>query len=125
MISKILIADDEPHIRLLLGRILEEFEDRGVEVLTANDGAQALEIIEKEQPGLIFLDVMMPKIDGFEVCRKVKSDLGLGNIFIVMLTAKGQETDKKQGLEVGANTYITKPFDPDKIMQIVEQLLKK
>ena len=125
MISKILIADDEPHIRLLLGRILEEFEDRGVEVLTANDGAQALEIIEKEQPGLIFLDVMMPKIDGFEVCRKVKSDLGLENIFIVMLTAKGQETDKKQGLEVGANTYITKPFDPDKIMQIVEQLLKK
>jgi len=125
MISKILIADDEPHIRLLLGRILEEFEDRGVEVLTANDGSEALEIIEKEQPGLIFLDVMMPKIDGFEVCRKVKSDLGLGNIFIVMLTAKGQETDKKQGLEVGANTYITKPFDPDKIMQIVEQLLKK
>ena len=121
--SKILIADDEPHIRLLLGRILEDFEDDGVELLTANDGAEALEIIKSEKPNLVFLDVMMPRISGFDVCQKVKVDLRLEKIYIVMLTAKGQEIDKQRGLEVGADIYITKPFDPDKILEITEEVL--
>lgn len=124
MISKILIADDEPHIRLLLGRILEEFEDEGIEILVANDGSEALEIIKTEVPDLIFLDVMMPIINGFDVCQKVKNELGLEDIYIVMLTAKGQEIDKQRGLDVGANIYVTKPFDPDKIIEITNALLE-
>ncbi len=124
MISKILIADDEPHIRLLLGRILEEFEDEGIEILVANDGSEALEIIKAEVPDLIFLDVMMPIINGFDVCQKVKNELGLEDIYIVMLTAKGQEIDKQRGLDVGANIYVTKPFDPDKIIEITNALLE-
>ena len=82
MISKILVADDEPHIRLLLGRILEEFEDEGIEIHTANDGFEALEVIKTEQPELVFLDVMMPKINGFDVCHEIKRVLELENIFI-------------------------------------------
>jgi len=123
MTSKILIADDEPHIRLLLGRTLEEFEDEGVEILTANDGSEALEIIQAEQPNLVFLDVMMPKINGYDVCKQVKRELGVENIFIVMLTAKGQEVDEQKGYEVGVDIYITKPFDPDKIIEITKQAL--
>ena len=125
MIAKILIADDEPHIRLLLGIILEDFEDEGIEILTANDGSEALEIIKSEQPDLVFLDVMMPKLNGFDVCQKVKGDLGLEGIYIVMLTAKGQEIDKEKGLQAGANIYITKPFDPDKIIEITNQLMDR
>jgi len=123
MTSKILIADDEPHIRLLLGRTLEEFEDEGVEILTAKDGSEALEIIQAEQPNLVFLDVMMPKINGYDVCKQVKRELGVENIFIVMLTAKGQEVDEQKGYEVGVDIYITKPFDPDKIIEITQQAL--
>ena len=122
MTSRILIADDKPHIRLLLGRILEEFEDEGIEILTANDGPEALEIIESEQPDLVFLDVMMPIIDGFDICQKVKRDLGPDNVYIVMLTAKGQEIDKQRGMEVGADVYITKPFDPDVIIEITKKV---
>ena len=125
MIAKILIADDEPHIRLLLGIILEDFEDEGIEILTANDGSEALEIIKSELPDLVFLDVMMPKLNGFDVCQKVKGDLGLEGIYIVMLTAKGQEIDKEKGLQAGANIYITKPFDPDKIIEITNQLMDR
>jgi len=123
VISKILIANDEPHIRLLLGRILEEFEDEGIEILTAIDGSEALATIKTQQPELVFLDVMMPKMNGFEVCQKVKFDLGLENIHIVMLTAKGQEIDKQRGLEVGANVYITKPFDPDQIIEMTNEIM--
>lgn len=123
MTAKILIADDEPHIRLLLERTLEDFEDAGVEIMTANDGAEALDIIESEQPALVFLDVMMPRVNGFDVCQKAKRELGLENSTIVMLTAKGQEIDKQRGLEVGADLYITKPFDPDKIIEIAERSL--
>ena len=123
MTPKILIADDEPHIRLLLGRTLEDFEDDGVEILTANDGAEALEMIMTEKPNLVFLDVMMPKMDGYEVCQRAKNELGAENIFIVMLTAKGQEIDEQKGLEAGADSYLNKPFDAHKIKEITQQLV--
>jgi len=125
MTPKILVADDEPHIRLLLGRILEEFEDEGIELLFAINGSDALDLIKTEEPVLVFLDVMMPIINGYEVCQTVKSQLGFENIFIVMLTAKGQEIDKQKGLEVGADIYITKPFDPDEISEITNSVLNK
>lgn len=123
MSKKILIVDDEPHIRALLEQTLEDFEDAAVEILTAKDGQEALEIIEEEHPDLVFLDVMMPRMNGFDVCQKVKQELNLANLYIVMLTAKGQEFDKKKGLEVGADTYMTKPFDPDEIVAKASEVL--
>lgn len=123
MTQKILIVDDEPHIRLLLGRILEDLEDEGVELLTANDGAEALETIKAERPKLVFLDVMMPKLNGFDVCRAVKYELGLEDCYIVLLTSKGQEFDRQKGQEVGADTYVTKPFDPDELLKMAQEVL--
>ncbi len=123
MEKKILIVDDEPHIRALLEQTLEDFEDEDVEILVAKDGEEGLDVIQEEQPALVFLDVMMPKMNGFDVCDAVKHDLNLEDVYIVMLTAKGQEFDKKKGLEVGADTYMTKPFDPDEIIEKAEEVL--
>lgn len=117
MAKSILIVDDEPHIRILLEQTLEELEDEGIELLIATNGKEALEIIQEKKPNLVFLDVMMPKMNGFEVCNAVKNDLGMQDVYIIMLTAKGQEFDKQKGAEVGANLYITKPFDPDEILE--------
>jgi two-component system alkaline phosphatase synthesis response regulator PhoP len=123
MEQKILIVDDEPHIRMLIEQTLEELEDEGVEFLTAENGEVALQIIEKENPQLVFLDVMMPKMNGMEVCRKVKKELQLNNVFIVLLTAKGQELDRLKGQEVGADIYMTKPFDPEAILSKAREVL--
>lgn len=123
MSAKVLIVDDEAHIRLLLEQALEDLEDEGVELLTAADGDEALELIQKEKPNLVFLDVMMPKRDGFDVCNRVKHLLGLNDVYIVMLTAKGQEYDRQKGMAVGADLYMTKPFDPDAILEKAEEIL--
>ncbi len=123
MEQKILIVDDEAHIRMLIGQTLEELEDDGVEFLTAENGEIALEIIQKENPQLVFLDVMMPKMNGMEVCRRVKKELGLDKVFIVLLTAKGQETDRQKGLDVGADVYMTKPFDPEVLLNKAREVL--
>ena len=116
MPAKILIVDDEAHIRLLISQTLEELEDQDVEILTATNGEEGLEMIQTEKPDLVFLDVMMPKMNGFDVCHKVKSELGMKNVYVVMLTAKGQSFDKQKGEEVGADVYMTKPFDPDQLL---------
>jgi two-component system, OmpR family, alkaline phosphatase synthesis response regulator PhoP len=121
--QKVLIVDDEAHIRMLIEQTLEELEDEGVEFLTAENGEIALEIIQKENPKLVFLDVMMPKMNGMEVCRRVKKELELKNIFIVLLTAKGQELDRQRGQEVGADVYMTKPFDPEIILSKAKEVL--
>ena len=123
MEQKILIVDDEAHIRMLIGQTLEELEDEGVEFLTAENGEIALDIIQKENPQLVFLDVMMPKMNGMEVCRRVKKELGLDKVFIVLLTAKGQETDRQKGLDVGADVYMTKPFDPEVLLSKAKEVL--
>ena len=120
---KILIVDDEPHIRLLIEQTLEDLEDQGVELLLATNGEEALDVIQAERPPLVFLDVMMPKLNGFEVCHTVKREWGLQDVTIVMLTAKGQESDRQKGEAVGADTYVTKPFDPDELLQLTEQIL--
>ncbi len=120
---KILIADDEPGMRILLKQTLEELEDNGVELLTASNGKEALEFIKTQRPELVFLDVMMPGIDGFEVCNEVKNKLGLKDVYIVMLTAKGQEFDKQKGMGIGVDVYMTKPFDPDEIIEKAAKIL--
>lgn len=116
MDKTILIVDDEPHIRILMEQTLEELEDEGVELLTASNGEEALATITSAKPDLVFMDVMMPKMSGFEVCHKVKKELQIDEVYIIMLTAKGQEFDKEKGKEVGADLYMTKPFDPDEVL---------
>ena len=123
MSAKILIVDDEPHLRSLIQQTLEELEDEGVELLTAGNGEEALEQIRTSRPNLVFLDVMMPKVSGFEVCDQVKNGLGLKDVYIVLLTAKGQEFDRQKGQEVGADVYMTKPFDPDALLEKARQVL--
>jgi two-component system alkaline phosphatase synthesis response regulator PhoP len=119
----ILIVDDEPHLRTLIHQTLEELEDEGVELLTASNGEEALATIESVKPNLVFLDVMMPKLSGFDVCQRTKQELGLTGVYIVLLTAKGQEFDRQRGQEVGADLYMTKPFDPDALLEKAREVL--
>jgi two-component system alkaline phosphatase synthesis response regulator PhoP len=123
MEKRILIVDDEPHIRLLLEQTLEELEDEGVELLTAGNGEEAIEIIKNSKPELVFLDVMMPRMNGFDVCNVVKNNLGIKDVYIIMLTAKGQEFDKQKGREAGADMYMTKPFSPDEVVEKALEVL--
>ncbi len=122
--QKLLIVDDESHIRMLIEQTLEDLEDEGVELLFAENGAQALEIIQKEAPNLVFLDVLKPKMNGMAVCHKVKKELDMQHVYIILLTAKGQEVDRQKGLEMGADRYMTKPFDPDEMLSVAEEVLK-
>ena len=119
----VLIVDDEQHIRLLIEQTLEELEDEGVELQTAADGEQALDVVRNHRPQLVFLDVMMPKLNGFEVCRTIKEEMGLADTTVVMLTAKGQAYDREQGIEAGADRYLTKPFDPDELLDVARAAL--
>lgn len=123
MDKKILIVDDEPHLRLLISRALQDLEDEGVELIVANDGEAGLELIQDEHPQLVFLDVMMPKKNGFEVCQIVKNELDMKDVYIILLTAKGQEVDIQHGEEVGADLYLTKPFDPDDLLTRAKAIL--
>ncbi|MDQ7096737.1 response regulator [Desulfosporosinus sp. PR] len=122
--AMILIADDETHIRILLEQTLEELEDEGVDLIVTANGQEALESIIAKRPDLVFLDVMMPKMNGFEVCSRIKKELGLQDICIILLTAKGQEFDKQKGLDVGADLYMTKPFNPDEIVAKAREILR-
>ena len=117
MESTVLIVDDENHIRLLIEQTLEDLEDQGVELLTASDGEEALELITSIHPSLVFLDVMLPRMNGFDVCHAVKHELGFQDTYVILLTAKGQEFDRQRGVEVGADMYMTKPFDPDQLLE--------
>lgn len=123
MTQKILIVDDEPNILILMEQALEKLEDDGVELLTATNGEEALETIQEEKPQLVFLDVMMPKMNGFEVCNRVKNDLKIPDVYIIMLTAKGQEFDKQKGSDVGADLYMTKPFRPKDVLEKSREVL--
>jgi two-component system alkaline phosphatase synthesis response regulator PhoP len=119
----VLIVDDEQHIRLLIEQTLEELEDDGVELLTAPDGEVALDVVRNQSPDLVFLDVTMPKLNGFDTCTAIKQDLGLTSTFVCMLTAKGQAYDRERGLQAGADVFLTKPFDPDELLAIARKAL--
>ena len=121
--SKILIVDDDPCIRILLLQVFEELEDEGVELITADNGETALDIIRRELPEVVFLDVMMPKMNGFDVCNVVKNELGIKDLCIVLLTVKGQKVDKQRGEDAGADVYMTKPFNPDEVLEVARRNL--
>lgn len=120
--AKIAIVDDEVHIRSLLEQTLEDLEGEP-EILMAVNGVEGLALIEREQPQLVFLDMMMPLMNGYDVCAAVRKNPALADVVIVMLTAKGQESDRVRGLEVGAHRFVTKPFDPDEILDLAREIL--
>ncbi len=119
----VLVADDELNMRIPLKATLEELEDMGVELLTAGNGKEALKIINTKKPQLVILDVLMPGMSGLEVCNTVKNVLGMKNTYILMLSAEAQEVDKQKGKEVGADIYMTKPFQPDELLERVVDVL--
>jgi DNA-binding response OmpR family regulator len=118
--GKILVVDDEIYIVHILDFSLGM---EGYEVVTALDGEQALEKVKSEKPDLIVLDIMMPKLDGYEVCKNVKSSAETQHIPVILLSAKGRNVDQKLGFDVGADDYITKPFSPRKLVERINQLL--
>jgi two-component system alkaline phosphatase synthesis response regulator PhoP len=118
--GKILVVDDEIYIVHILDFSLGM---EGYEVLTALDGEQALEKARAEHPDLIVLDIMMPKLDGYETCKMLKAEAGTRDIPVILLSAKGRNVDQKVGFEVGADDYITKPFSPRKLVERINALL--
>ncbi len=122
-IRKVLIVDDEPTILILLEQILIRLDEPTLTVLKARTGREALTIITQEHPDLVFLDVMMPEMDGFKVCAHVKQTLKWQKPYIVLLTAKGQNSEKQYGLQVGANLYMTKPFRPKDVLATAQAVL--
>jgi CheY-like chemotaxis protein len=124
-VRTILVADDEAYIRMLMEEALEELaEDHGpIRILFAKNGRETLETARKEKPDLVYLDIMMPEMDGHEVCRTLKTDPDTESTFVVILTAKGQEEEVRKGLEAGADIYMTKPFNPMAVMLKTRELL--
>jgi PleD family two-component response regulator len=116
----ILVVDDEPHIRQILKFTLEK---AGYHVTACDNGAEALERMARVTPSSVLLDVMMPEMDGYEVCRKMREDFGLSQIPVIMLSAKGDQTDKVVGLEKGANDYLVKPYSNDELLLRVKNVL--
>lgn len=119
--KKILIADDNQNIRDALTYLLE---DEGYELLLAKDGAETLRKVRDLRPDILFLDIMMPEINGYDVCRTIKSDPLLKDTYVIMLTAKGQVAEQERGKEVGANEYIVKPFSPMEILAKVKSIFR-
>jgi DNA-binding response OmpR family regulator len=120
MNPKILIADDEPNILISLEFLMKR---EGYEVVLARDGQEAIDAIQRERPALVLLDVMMPIKTGFDVCHEVRASDAIKDTLIVMLTAKGRDTDVAKGLALGANAYMTKPFSTKDLVQKVRELL--
>lgn len=120
--AKILVVDDEPFIVEL---VKFNLESAGYEVITASDGHEALKLIEKDHPALIILDIMLPGIDGMEICRALRFKRETRDIPVILLTAKTGEIDKVLGLEMGADDYITKPFSPRELVARVRAVLRR
>jgi two-component system, OmpR family, alkaline phosphatase synthesis response regulator PhoP len=120
MANRILIADDEQNIVISLEYLMRR---EGFEVSVAQDGDEAIAKIHAEQPDLVLLDIMMPKMNGFEVCQEIRSDPKLKGVRILMLTAKGRETEIAKGLALGADGYMTKPFSTKELVERIRALL--
>ncbi|MDX1601080.1 MAG: response regulator [Anaerolineales bacterium] len=118
--SKVLVAEDERDIRELITFTLRY---HGHDVLAASNGEEALELALKEHPDLVLLDIRMPRMNGYEVCRSIKENEVTKHIPVVFISAKGQEAEVKEGLDAGATDYILKPFSPDQLVERVSQVL--
>ena len=117
--KRILIADDETVVRLTVGRIL----DKDYIVLEATNGEEAVEIAKGQKPDLILMDLIMPKMDGYTACSEIKADQATKGIPVVILTAVGHEFNKKFATEMGATGYVTKPFNPQELIDVISRLL--
>jgi DNA-binding response OmpR family regulator len=118
--KRILIADDNENIREALTYLLE---DEGYKLWMAKDGAEALREVRNVHPDILFLDIMMPEMNGYDVCRIIKNDPELSKTYVIMLTAKGQVAEQERGKEAGADEYIVKPFSPMEILTKIKKLL--
>jgi two-component system phosphate regulon response regulator PhoB len=120
--SKVVVIEDEPFILMM---IEDKLKRAGIEVVALRESVNAVDVIRKESPDLVLMDWMMPEISGLEVCEALKADDRLRDIPIFMLSAKGQEEDIKRGLESGVAKYLTKPFSPKALLEIVEEELAR
>ncbi|MEW6109788.1 MAG: response regulator [Nitrospirota bacterium] len=120
--SKVIVIDDEPFILMM---IEDKLKKANIDVISLRESIDAVEIIRKEMPDLIILDWMMPDLSGIEICRILKKDPDLLSIPIFMLTAKGQDSDEQLGLQCGVARYITKPFSPKSLLEMVQEIVGK
>jgi DNA-binding response OmpR family regulator len=120
--AKIVIAEDEPDIRDLIAFTLRF---AGYEVVTGSNGEEGYELTRKEKPDLVMMDVRMPKMTGYEACKKIKADPDIAHIPVIFLSAKGQETEISSGLDSGAEEYLLKPFAPDQLTERIRAVLAK
>jgi DNA-binding response OmpR family regulator len=119
--KKILIVDDEPFILKSLSFVLMK---EGFQIETANNGLEAMEKIRNNRPDIVFLDIMMPKKNGMEVCQWIREDPVLRSMYVIILTAKGQELDREKGFSIGADEYMTKPFSPSSVVKRLKEILQ-
>ncbi|WP_290794536.1 response regulator transcription factor [Flavihumibacter sp. UBA7668] len=119
--KKILVVDDDPYILMSLEFLMQK---NGYEVIVARNGREALDLVNEEKPELVILDIMMPDVDGFAICKVIKEDPVLKNIIIVFLSAKTRESDQKKGIELGAALYVFKPFSTRTLIKEINQLLE-
>ncbi|MCG7902173.1 MAG: response regulator [Candidatus Thiodiazotropha lotti] len=120
--GEILVVDDEPNIVLSLEFLMKK---AGYNVTTANNGVDALNSIKQQRPDLVLLDVMMPRMDGYEVCQAVRGDPELSSVRIIMLTARGRDVERDKGMALGADDYVTKPFATQELVEKVKSLLDR
>lgn len=117
---KVIVVDDEPFILMM---IEDKLKKAKIEVITLRESRNALETIKKEKPSLIILDWMMPELSGIELCKQIRNDSDSSDIPIFMLTAKGQDSDEQLGLRCGVTRYITKPFSPKSLLEMVQETI--
>ena len=122
MATKVLVVEDDPAARRLVSFALEQ---EGYDVLTASNGLEGLTKAQTERPEILVLDVMLPGLDGFEVCRRLRADTEMSGVLVLMLSAKAQESDKTTGLKMGADDYLAKPADPLEVAARVKTLLQR
>jgi len=120
--AKVLVVEDSPPQREMITKILQE---NGMRVSSAGDGLEAMELIQQDCPDILVLDVVMPRMNGYELCRKLKADPKTEKVLVVMCSTKGEEFDKYWGMRQGADAYIAKPFQPAELISTIKQLIRK
>jgi len=119
-LKKILVVDDDPYILMSLEFLMKK---NGYDVMVARNGTEALDIVEKQLPDLVLLDIMMPDVDGYEICKHIKGSKKLKDAKVVFMSAKSKEADIKKGYDLGASLYITKPFSTREMMKQIKELI--